>query len=236
MQKITTFLTLALLLAATSATRAQETTTGLSADEKALMERFSTAYGTRLATDLIKQGIHLDVEKLAEAYRAVAEGKDPLTDSAGIQSAFEEFGAFMEAREAKEAAAAAEDRKLFVEGKKEGVKTTDSGIKYEILTEGDGGAKPTATDTVTVHYAGTLTDGTQFDSSIERREPATFGLGQVIKGWTEGVQLMSTGSKFRFLIPSDLAYGEAGRPPTIPANAPLVFEIELLEIAGPAGE
>lgn len=114
---------------------------------------------------------------------------------------------------------------------KPGVHTTPSGLQYEILTEGTG-PKPTVADSVTVHYVGTLIDGTVFDSSVARNQPATFPLGQVIPGWTEGVALMPTGSKYRFTIPSALGYGESGAGGVIPPNAVLVFEIELLAIAG----
>jgi FKBP-type peptidyl-prolyl cis-trans isomerase FkpA len=113
--------------------------------------------------------------------------------------------------------------------KKSGVQVTESGIQYVVITEGEG-AKPKATDTVTVHYKGTLIDGEQFDSSYDRGEPAVFPLNRVISGWTEGVQLMSVGAKYKFTIPSDLAYGTAGSPPRIPGNSVLEFEIELLEI------
>lgn len=113
--------------------------------------------------------------------------------------------------------------------KKAGVKVTASGLQYEVMTEGTG-AKPKATDTVKVHYEGKLLDGTVFDSSIKRKEPISFPLNQVIAGWTEGVQLMSVGSKYKFTIPSALAYGEQGSGP-IPPNSVLVFEVELLEIA-----
>ncbi len=106
--------------------------------------------------------------------------------------------------------------------------TTASGLQYRVVTQGNG-PRPTAADTVTVHYRGTLTDGTQFDSSYDRGEPATFGLNQVIAGWTEGLQLMPVGSTFEFIIPAELAYGAAGRP-GIPPNATLNFTVELLGI------
>ena len=109
------------------------------------------------------------------------------------------------------------------------VTTTASGLQYEVLTEGTG-AKPSASDTVTVNYKGTLTDGTVFDSSYDRGQPATFPLNRVIKGWTEGVQLMSVGSKYKFTIPPELGYGAAGAGGKIPPNATLVFEVELLSI------
>ncbi|MBF0188842.1 MAG: FKBP-type peptidyl-prolyl cis-trans isomerase [Magnetococcales bacterium] len=114
--------------------------------------------------------------------------------------------------------------------KKEGVTVTASGLQYEVLQEGDG-PKPTASDTVRVHYAGTLVDGSEFDSSYKRGEPISFPLNGVIKGWTEGVQLMSVGSKYRFTIPGDLAYGARGVPQAgIGPNATLIFEVELLAI------
>ncbi len=109
------------------------------------------------------------------------------------------------------------------------VTTTASGLKYEVLTEGSG-PKPSATDSVTVNYKGTLTDGTVFDSSYDRGQPATFPLNRVIKGWTEGVQLMNVGSKYRFTIPPELGYGAAGAGGKIPPNATLVFDVELLKI------
>ncbi len=114
---------------------------------------------------------------------------------------------------------------------KPGVHTTASGLQYEILTEGTG-PKPTAADTVAVHYEGRLLDGTVFDSSIARGQPAVFPLGQVIPGWTEGVALMPVGSKYRFTIPPELGYGARGAGGVIPPNAVLVFDIELLGIQG----
>ena len=114
-------------------------------------------------------------------------------------------------------------------GKKKGVVTTASGLQYEVITMGKG-RQPLATDEVTVHYRGTLIDGTQFDSSYDRNEPATFPLNGVIKGWTEGVQLMPIGSTFKFYIPYDLAYGEAGAGGSIPPYSTLIFEVELISI------
>lgn len=124
-----------------------------------------------------------------------------------------------------------EEGEAFLEGNKSksGVITTDSGLQYQVITEGTG-ARPTENDRVKVHYTGTLLDGTVFDSSIERGEPAVFGVGQVIKGWTEGLQIMPVGSKYIFWIPSDLAYGERGTGGDIKPNSVLKFEVELLEI------
>jgi len=112
---------------------------------------------------------------------------------------------------------------------RDGVKVTDSGLLYEVLEPG-AGESPQATDTVTVHYTGQLIDGTEFDSSRRRGEPATFPLNRVIKGWTEGLQLMQTGATYRFVIPPDLAYGPAGAPPRIGPEATLVFEVELIGV------
>lgn len=121
---------------------------------------------------------------------------------------------------------------LEANAKKAGVTTTPSGLQYEVLTSTDG-PKPTAADEVTVHYTGTLANGKEFDSSVKRGQPATFPLGNVIPGWTEGVQLMSVGSKFRFVIPPALGYGERGAGNVIPPNSALVFEVELLSIKTP---
>jgi len=114
--------------------------------------------------------------------------------------------------------------------KKTNIKTTASGLQYEVLTQGKGKASPSATDTVTVHYKGTTLDGAEFDSSYSRGEPASFPLNGVIPGWTEGVQLMKEGDKFRFYIPSDLAYGSEGAGRLVGPNATLIFEVELIKI------
>ena len=135
-----------------------------------------------------------------------------------------------EAQQAAEAMKAKPGTKWLAEnGKKEGVKTTESGLQYLVLKEGDGGAKPNATDTVNVHYHGTFTDGKVFDSTVERGEPISFALNRVIAGWTEGLQLMSVGAKYRFFIPYNLAYGSEERD-GIPPYSALVFEVELLRI------
>jgi FKBP-type peptidyl-prolyl cis-trans isomerase len=112
---------------------------------------------------------------------------------------------------------------------KEGIKTTESGLQYEVITEGTG-ATPNAEDTVVVHYTGSLLDGKVFDSSVERGEPATFPLNRVIPGWTEAIQLMKEGAKYKFYIPSELAYGERGAGQDIPGNSTLIFEVELIEV------
>lgn len=139
-------------------------------------------------------------------------------------------------REATEVSALANGREgaefLADNGVREGVVTTASGLQYEVMTEGDG-AKPTASDTVTTHYEGKLLNGEVFDSSVARGEPASFPLNRVIPGWTEALQLMSVGSKYRLFIPPDLAYGNQGSPGAIPPQSTLIFEVELLEIQAP---
>lgn len=117
---------------------------------------------------------------------------------------------------------------LVENGKKDNIKTTESGLQYEILAKGEG-ASPKATDTVTVHYKGTTLDGKEFDSSYARNSPATFPLNRVIAGWTEGLQLMNVGAKYRFFIPSTLAYGQRGAGADIGPNAALIFEVELIK-------
>jgi len=135
-----------------------------------------------------------------------------------------------EEREKGEANRIAGEQYLAENAKKKGVEVTASGLQYEVITMGKG-PKPLATDQVKVHYAGTLTDGTPFDSSVERGEPAVFPLGGVIPGWVEAIQLMPVGSKWKLTIPGDLAYGPSGGPGgSIPPNSTLVFEVELLEI------
>lgn len=196
-----------------------------SASAAQLMERASRAYGTHFAQQLLqKQGLTLDVEKFAASFRAVAEGKPPLISDEDRTSTFTEMRDYLENRPKWEGT-----RFLAENRNQEGVKTTSSGLQYKVLKEADG-PQPAASSTVTVHYTGKLLDGTVFDSSVERGEPASFGLSQVIAGWTEGLQLMPKGSKFRFFIPFNLAYGEAGSPPKIPGYSTLIFDVELLKI------
>lgn len=142
------------------------------------------------------------------------------------------FKRLQEKMDAENAKAAQAGKDFLAENtKKEGITTTESGLQYQILSKGDGkGAKPVAQDIVKVHYTGTLIDGTVFDSSVERGTPLDIPVGAVIPGWQEGLQLMQVGDKFKFFIPSDLAYGPQSPSPMIPANAVLVFEVELINI------
>ncbi|MCL4154541.1 UNVERIFIED_CONTAM: hypothetical protein GTU68_044332 [Idotea baltica] len=179
-------------------------------------------------------GIKLDQEKLLGGIKdALAEDVQLTEDE--IKTVMMALEADVKQRrmekqqELSSAAKGVGEKFLAENAKREGVTVTESGLQYEVLTAGEG-EKPAATDQVTVHYHGTFIDGSVFDSSVERGEPATFGLNQVIPGWTEGLQHMPVGSKFKFYIPYDLAYGERGRS-SIPGYATLIFEVELLDIA-----
>jgi len=191
-------------------------------------------YMERNLEEQAKMGITLDKELIFRGYKDSLEGKSQI-EKEDIQVILMSLDQQMKDKQAEAAAAASEASKaeglafLAENAKKEGVMVTDSGIQYSVLTAADG-EKPTAVDTVKVHYKGTFINGETFDSSYDRGEPAVFPLNRVIPGWTEGVQLMSVGSKFKFTIPSELAYGEAGSPPRIPGNSVLEFEVELLEI------
>lgn len=199
---------------------------GSAAEEKpqTLKERSGYAYGVIIGKQMKESGIEIDIDQFAKALGDIFAEIEPALTEDEIKSTFDE------AREVAEKMKAEEGTRWLAEnGKKEGIKTTDSGLQYEVLKAGEG-KNPAATDQVTVHYKGTLLNGTEFDSSYSRGEPATFPLNRVIAGWTEGLQLMKPGAKFRFFIPQDLAYGEQGSPPKIPPFSALIFEVELLGV------
>ena len=200
------------------------------------MDKLSYALGIGIGSQLAGMGAkELNIDDFAQAIKDVISGSELKVDNAEAQTLVQNF--FQE-QEAKQQAAAAEAGKvakaageafLAKNGKKDGVVTLPSGLQYQVLKEGNG-KKPSATDQVVCHYEGTLIDGTVFDSSYQRNQPATFGLNQVIPGWTEGVQLMQEGAKYRFFIPYKLAYGERGAGAQIPPFATLVFDVELIEV------
>lgn len=200
------------------------------------MDKLSYALGIGIGSQLAGMGAkELNIDDFAQAIKDVISGSQLKVDNVEAQTLVQNF--FQE-QEAKQQAAAAEAGKaakaageafLAENGKKDGVVTLPSGLQYQVLKEGNG-KKPSATDQVVCHYEGTLIDGTVFDSSYQRNQPATFGLNQVIAGWTEGVQLMQEGAKYRFFIPYKLAYGERGAGAQIPPFATLVFDVELIEV------
>jgi FKBP-type peptidyl-prolyl cis-trans isomerase FkpA len=201
---------------------------------QSLEQKVNYTIAQNLANNFKQSGVTIEPETFALALKDVRDGVPSRLSDEEMQTVmqtFQEQAMAQREEEQKKIAAenAAEGAKFLEENKaKEGVTTTESGLQYRVITEGSG-AKPTATDTVTVHYSGKLLDGTEFDSSYARNEPAVFGLNSVIPGWTEGLQLMSEGSKWELVIPSDLAYGPGANGP-IPPNSVLVFEVELLEV------
>lgn len=193
------------------------------------MDKISYALGLSMGQNLMSSGVEsLNYQDLAAGIEDVLTKQQP---KISYQEAQQVLNTFFQELEAKVAGAAkAEGEKFLAENaKREGVKVTPSGLQYEIL-EPSLGQKPKATDTVRVHYEGTLIDGTVFDSSYRRGESITFPLNGVIAGWTEGLQLMSIGSKYKFFIPYQLAYGERGAGQSIPPYAALIFTVELLGI------
>ncbi len=195
---------------------------------KTLADSASYALGTNIAQNLKNDLGDLNTKLLIRAMQDVFNnGKTLLTE----EVAYSTLSSYSEKVQKEKSEAVVKAGQAFLEKNKTRpeVKTTASGLQYEVIKEGSG-AKPTAADSVTVHYRGTLTDGTEFDASYNRNEPLTVQLGQVIRGWTEGVQLMTVGSKYKFYIPYELGYGLRGAPPTIPGGSTLIFEIELLKI------
>lgn len=197
------------------------------------MDKVSYFIGRNIGKQMGTQGFKPDYEALKNGLQDSVEKKESRYPEEELRAAMDKFSAAMEkVYEQKQAGASKASAAFMTEnGKKKGVTTTASGLQYEVLKAADG-PKPSSSDTVKVHYRGTLVNGEEFDSSYSRNEPAEFPLDGVIKGWTEGLQLMSKGSKFKFVIPGKLAYGDHGSPPKIGPNETLVFEVELLEIKG----
>ena len=192
------------------------------------MDKFSYGLGLGIGQQLSQMGAEVNVDDFAQAIRDILEGKETALSFAEAQQIVNAHFAEME----KQAhAAAIEQGEMFLKMTKErtGVVTLPSGLQYEVLSTGTG-RKPKATDKVRCHYEGRLVDGTLFDSSIERGEPAVFGVNQVIAGWVEALQLMSEGDKWKLYIPYNLGYGEQGAGGAIPPYSTLVFEVELIEV------
>ncbi|RME94961.1 MAG: FKBP-type peptidyl-prolyl cis-trans isomerase [Bacteroidetes bacterium] len=199
-----------------------------SATEKNDMSTVSYNLGILVAQNLKQQGMtEIDAEQLASGVADALAGEEKVD----LMTANQSVQTFMQAQQAKQFADVKAKGEAFLaeNAKRPEVQVTESGLQYEILKPGSG-PKPGTSDRVKVHYHGTLIDGTVFDSSVQRDDPATFGVTQVIQGWVEGLQLMPLGAKYKFYIPYQLAYGERGAGPKIPPYATLIFEVELLEI------
>lgn len=193
------------------------------------MDQLSYAWGMAFGHQLRGMGVtNIDFKDFDEALHDAFEGKEAKLSPEDANKIIQEYLQELAAKKTAEMKAAGE--KFLAENlKNENVKSTPSGLQYIVEKEGEG-EHPTAEDEVTVHYTGKLLDGTVFDSSVSRGEPATFPLNRVIPGWTEGVQLMKEGGKYTFFIPSDLAYGPQGVPNAIPPHSTLIFEVELIKI------
>ncbi|MFV0468650.1 MAG: FKBP-type peptidyl-prolyl cis-trans isomerase [Dysgonomonas sp.] len=193
------------------------------------MDRVSYALGLSIGNNFLSSGINkLDVAAFTQALQDVLNNAAPAMSYDEAKDVINEFFAGLQVEKLEINKKAGEEF-LSINKNKTGVVTLPSGLQYEILVKGEG-AIPKSTDQVSVHYHGTLIDGTVFDSSIQRGTPATFGVTQVIRGWVEALQLMPVGSKWRLFIPSDLAYGESGTGQSIEPNSTLIFDVELLNI------
>jgi FKBP-type peptidyl-prolyl cis-trans isomerase len=197
---------------------------------KDLKDKVSYSFGLNIGFNLKRQNIELNENVFLAGLKDAMSGRKPLLSEAEVRDTMTAFSQDMGKKQQETAKKnESESEKFLAQNKtKEGVKTTASGLQYKVLKEGNG-ATPKASDTVTVNYRGTLTDGTEFDSSYKRNQPASFPVGGVIKGWTEALQLMKVGSKYQLFIPANLAYGEQGRP-GIPPNSLLIFEVELMNV------
>lgn len=223
-------LTLATALVITPVIMAQDTKAPETQEEK-----ISYAIGSQIGSSLKADEVAIVPEQFLAGVLDAIEGKEAKLTPEQMQQTMMALQQELQQKQMEKATAAAEENtaagKKFLEenGKKEGVVTTKSGLQYKVIEEGKG-EKPTATDKITAHYHGTLIDGTVFDSSVNRGEPIQFPVSGVIAGWTEALQLMPVGSKWRLFIPSDLAYGERGAGGDIGPNSTLIFDVELISI------
>lgn len=219
-----------LILSAGTATSALAQDTALDTEEKKASYSMGLIFGQRMVNDIQD----IDTETFVAGIRDGLEGSEPKLTEEEVRTVLEGFQQKQQEKQMQEMKQVADENLkaatdfLAKNAKREGVKTTDSGLQYEVITEGSG-KSPSASDMVKVHYTGTLTDGTVFDSSRERGEPVTFKLSDVIPGWTEGLQLMKEGGRMKLYLPPELAYGPGGNR-TIGPNEALIFDVELLEV------
>jgi len=196
------------------------------------MDKLSYALGISFGQQIAQANLQIsDFQTFAKGLEVSIKGTTPEIDFAECQQVLNDYFSNIQEEETRKMNAAKKEGEDFLSknGKRPEVKTTASGLQYEVIKEGTG-ERPTVNDIVKVHYHGTLIDGTVFDSSVKRGTPAEFGVSQVIKGWVEALQLMPVGSKYKLYIPSELAYGQQGAGAMIKPNSALVFEVELLEI------
>src|SRR5216110_1235532 len=199
-------------------------------------DKVSYSIGMNIGLNLSRQKVDINTDVLAAGMKDAIAGKPQLTPDQ-VKDVMAQFEKDMEQKQKQAGEKNKTEGAKFLEDnkKKPGVKTTASGLEYKVEKEGTG-AQPKPTDMVTVNYRGTLMDGTEFDSSYKRGQPATFPVNGVIKGWTEALQLMKTGAKYQFFIPSDLAYGQRAMGPDIAPNSTLIFEVELKSVQPPAAD
>jgi FKBP-type peptidyl-prolyl cis-trans isomerase FklB len=204
-------------------------------DEKTVVTVGSYGIGANMGQSLKSDGVDIELDSFIQGLRDGLQGAEPKYTSAQIKTAFKAFQARIQQRNQLAGDTnKVEGRKFLADNKtKPGIVTLPSGLQYKILRAGNG-ISPKGSDTVKVHYEGTLLDGKVFDSSIKRKEPASFQVDGVIPGWTEALQLMKVGDRWKLFIPSDLAYGEQGSGKTIGPNSVLIFDVELLDIQQPA--
>ena len=218
-------------LIALSACQSQAGTPALDSED----QKASYGIGIQMGSQLAPAESHLDIPAFMAGVRDGIAGNDPALPEEEVQAALQVFNEAVRAEEAERMTSAAETNAaegatfLAENATKDGITVTESGLQYEVISEGDG-ASPTAEDQVSIHYKGSLIDGTEFDSSYDRGQPATFGVSGVIPGFSEGLQLMTVGSHYRLFIPSEIGYGPTGSGRNIGPNATLIFEVEMLEI------
>ncbi|MGD8494661.1 MAG: FKBP-type peptidyl-prolyl cis-trans isomerase [Gemmatimonadales bacterium] len=222
------------MLVSLAACQPQAADTGANASLETADQKASYGIGRNIGQGLAPMADRIDIDAFAAGLRDALAESESAVPQAELDSTLQAFQMDLQQAQQQQMAAEAETNKaaadsfMAANGEKEGVQTTDSGLEYQVIEAGDG-PKPGPDDTVTIHYSGTLPDGTKFDSSYDRGQPATFSVQGVIPGFSEGLQLMPVGSKYKLFIPPDLGYGPRGQGP-IPPNSALVFEVEMLSI------
>ncbi len=241
MKKSLLVASIATAVALTACNKKEEQAAPAEVKLESTIQKVSYGIGHNISSSFKEQGVDLDMAAFEKGIADGSAGAEPALDQATLMEAMQQFQQEqmekkMAERQKLESANQGEGKKFLEDNaKKEGVTVTESGLQYTVVTASGSGQKPTAEDTVVVHYRGTLINGEEFDSSYSRNQPATFGVTQVIPGWTEMLLLMDKGDKVEVVIPSELAYGPSGAGAKIGPNATLKFEIELIDIVGSEG-